>query len=247
MSEYKTCTKCKQSKPLSSFSIHRGKKAAKSGLRAACKNCEAIAYKQYKLRNSEKVAATKKAYNRRNPKKVKAWGRTYQAKNREKLSVYLKNYRAQNLERIKELDKQWRLRNSEYKKIKDAEWAKNNLDKVREASRRYRQNNPEKAKESSRKYQKRNPEIARAIAHRRRARIAELQVYKLPPKSIRRLMNRDCAYCGKKSKHLDHVIPISRGGYTGLGNLIQSCASCNLSKNSLLVVEWKLRRKKNGY
>jgi 5-methylcytosine-specific restriction endonuclease McrA len=49
-----------------------------------------------------------------------------------------------------------------------------------------------------------------------------------------------CVYCQKNPhQHLDHIIPLSKGGAHSIKNLAPSCAKCNLSKASkLLFVEW---------
>jgi 5-methylcytosine-specific restriction endonuclease McrA len=49
--------------------------------------------------------------------------------------------------------------------------------------------------------------------------------------------NFTCAYCGKSSfadgvqLHVDHIIPAIKGGESIAGNLITSCATCNVTKN----------------
>lgn len=50
-----------------------------------------------------------------------------------------------------------------------------------------------------------------------------------------------CAYCDKKRRkmHIDHVIPLAKGGRHSQNNLILACQSCNMSKGSKLVSEWK--------
>lgn len=63
----------------------------------------------------------------------------------------------------------------------------------------------------------------------------------------RRLVQRydgRCAYCGVRPKvlHLDHVIPLKRGGRDAIGNALPACPSCNFSKNASLLVEWRYRR-----
>ncbi len=51
-----------------------------------------------------------------------------------------------------------------------------------------------------------------------------------------------CHYCGKDApkgkRHVDHLIPLSRGGAHVLGNLVAACAACNLSKHTKTVDEF---------
>jgi 5-methylcytosine-specific restriction endonuclease McrA len=41
-----------------------------------------------------------------------------------------------------------------------------------------------------------------------------------------------CAYCDGPAEHLDHVVPLARGGAHVLGNLLPACADCNLEKSA---------------
>ncbi len=46
-----------------------------------------------------------------------------------------------------------------------------------------------------------------------------------------------CQICGRSAKdgailHIDHIIPISKGGRTEIDNLRTLCQSCNLGKGS---------------
>jgi HNH endonuclease len=48
-----------------------------------------------------------------------------------------------------------------------------------------------------------------------------------------------CMYCGGPDpKHLDHVVPLSRGGPDGPENRLISCQSCNLRKSDRTPSEW---------
>lgn len=55
-----------------------------------------------------------------------------------------------------------------------------------------------------------------------------------------------CSYCGSKFKDdlwdacLDHVIPESRGGSNKHENLIPACRSCNASKSTKTLDEYRL-------
>ncbi|WP_081161523.1 HNH endonuclease [Ensifer aridi] len=52
-----------------------------------------------------------------------------------------------------------------------------------------------------------------------------------------------CAYCGNIADpvHIDHIIPLSRGGTNHLSNLTVSCSSCNLEKAALTPDEWRAK------
>lgn len=67
---------------------------------------------------------------------------------------------------------------------------------------------------------------------------------RLTPKLRWQVLSRDnwtCQYCGAKASdgvklHVDHVIPVSRGGKTVLDNLVTACEKCNLGKSDSEVV-----------
>jgi len=53
------------------------------------------------------------------------------------------------------------------------------------------------------------------------------------------ILRRDkftCQYCGTKAPearlHIDHVIPVSKGGDNSDGNLVVACSKCNHGKNT---------------
>jgi 5-methylcytosine-specific restriction endonuclease McrA len=47
-----------------------------------------------------------------------------------------------------------------------------------------------------------------------------------------------CCYCDAPAEHLDHVVPLSRGGRDVLSNVVPACAACNLAKAALTLAEW---------
>jgi 5-methylcytosine-specific restriction endonuclease McrA len=49
-----------------------------------------------------------------------------------------------------------------------------------------------------------------------------------------------CVYCGSEERlHVDHRIPVSRGGSNGFDNLVTACAPCNQSKGPKLLAIWQ--------
>lgn len=58
-----------------------------------------------------------------------------------------------------------------------------------------------------------------------------------------RIIERDkgaCVYCGsiEPKMHVDHVVPLSRGGTNDDSNLVTACRSCNVSKHAKTEREW---------
>lgn len=97
-----------------------------------------------------------------------------------------------------------------------------------------------------RQYYRDHPDLFREKAHRRRARI--LQAGGTFSKSDVRLQfrsqNGKCWHCGKKLKrkyHVDHLIPLVRGGSNSASNIVITCEFCNLSKGDKLPQEWNGR------
>lgn len=87
------------------------------------------------------------------------------------------------------------------------------------------------------------------ISSRMREAIRE-EAMKLNDSIKRKVFERDgryCAVCGCSEKLcIDHIIPVSRGGFTVLDNLQVLCEKCNLQKSNMTMEEFKLWRNKHG-
>ena len=53
-----------------------------------------------------------------------------------------------------------------------------------------------------------------------------------------------CAYCGSTATTFDHVIPASKGGGSGIDNIVPACAACNSSKKANDVDAWLKKTKR---
>lgn len=42
--------------------------------------------------------------------------------------------------------------------------------------------------------------------------------------------NCECVYCGRESTHIDHIVPLSKGGEHQWSNIQMICKTCNLAK-----------------
>lgn len=112
--------------------------------------------------------------------------------------------------------------------------------------------NKEKISARNAAYAKAHPEIGRLSRRKRRAMIlnAEGTHTHLDVERLFDLQRGKCATCacslkkkGKNVYHVDHIMPLIRGGGNGPDNLQLLCPPCNLKKNAKHPLDWA---KQNG-
>lgn len=174
----------------------------------------------------------------------KAKVRAYRAANPDKLKAQrAKRYWA-NPEIHREASTKWRLANPDKVKEMNASWYKANSEASNEQSRQWHIDHPEESKQQKAAWSKAHPEIVRASATKRRVLKLAYEGQHYTGADVKRLLIEQgnlCAYCetGLETYHVDHVVPLSKGGGNGPDNICLACPSCNLSKhNKLLGVEW---------
>lgn len=116
-------------------------------------------------------------------------------------------------------------------------WAKLNTDKISVAKKKYR--STEKGKVSSRK-----------DAMLRRARKIDASSVAFTASELAQKMSmygNRCAYCYGEFHHVDHVIPLSKGGLHILSNLRPACRACNCSKWNKSLNNWLSMKNAGGY
>lgn len=105
----------------------------------------------------------------------------------------------------------------------------------------------------TRKWQKKNVEIVRIskVNAERRRRAKKFAAGGIHSQSdmdeLFKLQNGCCVSCRKKlgtgrSRHVDHIIPLARGGDNGRRNLQILCMSCNSSKHARDPIEFMQSR-----
>lgn len=155
-------------------------------------------------------------YYEKNRLRILARGKEYAKKNREKLLLYWREYYKENREK----DKAWRLKNK---------------DRLRALDKKKKDANREKYRAQNREWYKNNPEWAVAKEARRRAakKSSEKHFSKEDVKRIYDEQNGQCVCCGEPLSggyHVDHIIPLSKGGSNGPDNIQLLLPVCNVQK-----------------
>jgi hypothetical protein len=93
----------------------------------------------------------------------------------------------------------------------------------------------EKSRATQRSYRKKHPEISRVKRHKRRMKQnnSTKDTSAIIRKSIMKAKSV-CYWCGSslsgKKWHMDHVVPLCRGGDHSAANVVKSCPDCNQKK-----------------
>jgi 5-methylcytosine-specific restriction endonuclease McrA len=115
------------------------------------------------------------------------------------------------------------------------DWKKANPEKWQRINARWKAGNPEKVKAADR---------AKGSMRRAAKRNSEGSYRTTDVMELLESQHGLCAYCGLDlgAYHIDHILPLSRGGSNGVENIALACSPCNLSKsNKLFLVEWHSR------
>jgi len=134
-------------------------------------------------------------------------------------------------------------RDREAKNLYLKEWKAKNRDKVLADKKQWDAANKEHIYKYNRRYATQNPEVKVASEAKRRAlKLKSGGSYTSQDiKNMLSLQGNKCNACkiDLVKYHVDHVIPLSRGGTNYPDNLQILCVSCNCRKSSKLPSEWK--------
>lgn len=149
--------------------------------------------------------------------------------------------REKHLEARRAQKREYQRENREKMNRTSREWAEKNRPRVYAAIRKYRASG--RSLEMERARRKANPEPARARVRTRRARLQGAEGTHTS-EDVERLLQSQrhrCAACGgcvASGYHVDHKVPVSRGGSNWPDNLQILCPRCNLSKGARTPEEW---------
>lgn len=133
--------------------------------------------------------------------------------------------------------------NKERNNQRNTEYYWNNLDISKKRVKKYREKYPEKKAELDKQYRLAHPERGSKYRHKRRAMKLNNGTFVVTNKELKKIYNSPCIYCGSLDNITnEHVMPLSKGGVDGIGNLAPACLSCNTSKGGRTVMEWRISK-----
>ncbi len=177
-----------------------------------CKNGEWWISPEHFKKKTEKDLDTMRSWRTKNPDKIKQIEKRFREKNRAIIAEKRKLNRDYN--------RNYRLKNKERLALVKSNWIANNKEKERS----YKSN-----------WKKQNPWCAVECFHRRRARIESTSEPSFETKFLAKL----CQAISKGSgvpHHVDHIIPVSKGGAHRWDNLRIVPAIVNLKKGASMPI-----------
>lgn len=228
----KHCNRCNRDLPATKDCFGKDK-GGKSGLRSICKECRNKHEVQLRQNRLEERRAYEISFRETHREAIRENNRRYEQKTRGKRAEYFKEYHKNNPDVGRHARKNYYYRHRE---------AENKV------SRLYTLNNPEKVRRLRQRWSAAHPEQRKAISHKRRA-LKRGNGGTYTAQDIRNKLiaqKHTCYYChntlkkrGKKYLyHVEHVVPISKGGSNWPDNIVIACPTCNQKKGDKLLHEW---------
>lgn len=165
--------------------------------------------------------------------------KVYRQAHADKQRAYQKVYRQSHINERRAYDRDYIRSHAEGRRARDQAHAEHIYEKQRE----YRAAHAEEISIWRRTYRLAHIEKERAITRNRHARKKSNGGIHTEADIQKQYANQKgkCYYCQKKvgkTYHVDHVIPLSRGGSNDPSNLVIACTVCNARKYNKLPHEW---------
>lgn len=161
----------------------------------------------------------------------------WKSENPEKAKALQDEYTSRNADAHRARSRRWRADNLEASNKRAKDWVEANKARHLENARRYYRDNKERIKVVQRNWRKLNQETVKAHRWARKAlkRKADGSHSGSDIKCIFRAQKGRCAYCRVqlgKNYHIDHIMPLARGGSNYPNNIQLLCPRCNTAKHA---------------
>ena len=139
-------------------------------------------------------------------------------------SLHGANYREKHPDRYRTRVSKWRAEHLEYHRVSSANWRKIHLEQERARNLVYKRTHRAVINAQTANY-----------AHRKRANGGYFS--RAAWEHLKALFGQCCAYCKRRMQRLtiDHIIPISKGGWHVSFNIVPACRSCNSKKGAHVI------------
>lgn len=211
----KRCCKCKQFKPRTR-EYFSPRPANSDGLEGRCKECEKLRRRKERAEHPDRHKRSQKKYRVQQGEQWAQRAADWRERNPDKVEAYRVRYYTENAEYYRKYSRDYHWRNRKH---------------TLERMRHWRKNNPDKDKAKSMRYRARKLGAPGAFTAEDRKTLYQSQ------KGL-------CWWCGKplgEKVHLDHRIPLSRGGTNDARNIVLTHPFCNISKKDKMPWEWSDR------
>lgn len=159
----------------------------------------------------------------------------YQSSCKQCDAAFYAAFRAANPDRTRAYSAAWRPKlDPERTRAYDREYQAVNAERIAENRTVWRAKNAARIE----------AQLAAGRARKRGARIGDRAAYIAFVKHVRSAASIPCHWCGTATKrgarrrHLDHIIPLAKGGADSVDNLCVSCQRCNCAKGAKMPEEF---------
>ena len=159
---------------------------------------------------------------------------------RSKAAERQARYKMRHPERVVAANRKWGDTNFERKQAYNKRWWIENRDKSSIYHKRTRLNHPEKEALRQKIWREANPEMVREYCRRRMALRRKVTIGKVDILALLAEWDGSCGICYLPvigNYHIDHIIPLTKGGAHSQNNLQVTHPSCNMSKGNKILEE----------